>query len=132
MAICSRTWRRLLANIPSTAFCAPPKNCETAVGTWSTTRSYSVSTNGTNKKITGSIDAAMPANTALNVTLTAPTGGSSAGAIALTTAAQDLVNGITTLAESGLTIGYEFTATAAAGIVPSSSRTVTFTVTDGP
>ena len=96
------------------------------------TTTYSVSTNGTNKKITGSIDAAMPANTALNVTLTAPTGGTSAGAVTLTTAAQDLVNGITQLAESGLTIGYEFTATAAAGIVPSSSRTVTFTVTDGP
>ena len=36
------TWKRLPANIPSTAFCAPPRNCETAMGTRSTTRWYNV------------------------------------------------------------------------------------------
>ena len=95
------------------------------------TTSYSVTTNGTNKKITGSIDTAMPANTSLLVTLTAPTGGSSAGQVALSTTAQDLVTGISTLAESGLTISYEFTADAAAGVVASSTKTVTLTVADG-
>ncbi len=95
------------------------------------TTSYSVTTNGTNKKITGSIDTAMPANTSLLVTLTAPTGGSSAGQVTLSTTAQDLVTGISTLAESGLTISYEFTADAAAGVVASSTKTVTLTVADG-
>jgi hypothetical protein len=94
--------------------------------------SYNVTTNGANKKITGYLDAVMPANTALNLTLTAPTGGTSTGQITLTTAAQDLVTGISQLGESGLTIAYEFTATAAAGVIASSTRTVTFTVTDGP
>ena len=95
------------------------------------TTSYSVTTNGTNKRITGSIDTAMPANTALLVSLTAPTGGSSAGQVTLSTTAQDLVTGISTLAESGLTISYEFTANAAAGVVASSTKTVTLTVADG-
>jgi len=95
------------------------------------TTSYSLTTNGTNKRITGSIDTAMPANTSLLVTLTAPTGGSSAGQVILSTTAQDLVTGISTLAESGLTISYEFTADASAGIVASSTKTVTLTVADG-
>lgn len=95
------------------------------------TTTYSVTTNGTNKRITGSIDTAMPANTSLLVTLTAPTGGSGAGQVILSTTAQDLVTGISTLAESALPISYEFTADAAAGVVASSTKTVTLTVADG-
>jgi hypothetical protein len=95
------------------------------------TTSYSVTTNGTNKRITGSIDTAMPSSTSLLVTLTAPTGGSSAGQVTLSMTAQDLVTGISTLAEGGLTISYEFTATAAAGVIASSTKTVTLTVADG-
>jgi hypothetical protein len=95
------------------------------------TTSYNVTTNGTNKRITGSIDTAMPANTSLLVTLTAPTGGSSAGQVTLSTTAQDLVTGISTLAESGLTISYGLTANASAGVVASSTKTVTLTVADG-
>ena len=95
------------------------------------TTSYSVTTNGANKVITGSIDTAMPSNTYLRVTLTAPTGGSSAGQVTLSTTAQNLVTGISTLAEGGLAISYEFAATAAAGIVASATKTVTLTVADG-
>jgi hypothetical protein len=95
------------------------------------TTSYNVTTNGSSKKITGSIDSAMPANTTLDVTLTAPTGGSSAGQVTLSTSDQDLVTGISTLAESGMTISYEFSATAAAGVIASTNRTVTLTLTDG-
>jgi hypothetical protein len=65
------------------------------------------------------------------VTLTAPTGGSSAGQVLLSATAQDLVTGISTLAESGLTISYEFSADAAAGVIASAQKTVTFTVADG-
>ena len=93
--------------------------------------SYSITTNNSSKKITCSINSAMPANTTLEVTLVAPTGGSSAGQITLTTTAQDMVTGISTLAESGLTITYEFSATLAAGIISSSTRTATYTIVDG-
>ncbi len=92
---------------------------------------YSVTTNGTNKKITGVLDSAMPANTTLQVNLTAPTGGSSAGSVTLSASAADLVTGITQRAESGLTITYTLSATVSAGIVASDSRTVTLTLTAG-
>ena len=94
------------------------------------TTSYSLTTNGSGKKITGDIDSAMPANTTLAVTLTAPTGGTSAGQVTLTATAADLVTGISTLAESGITISYNFSATTAAGVVASDTRTATLTLTD--
>lgn len=93
--------------------------------------SYSITTNNSSRKITGAINSAMPANTSLKVTLAAPTGGSSAGQVTLSTTDQDLVTGISTLAESGQSISYEFSATLAAGIISSSQRTVTLTIADG-
>jgi hypothetical protein len=95
------------------------------------TTTYSITTNSSFKKITGMLSAAMPANTALRLTLTAPTGASSAGQVTLTASAQDLVTGISTLAEGGLGISYEFSATLSAGIISSAQRTVTLTVVDG-
>jgi hypothetical protein len=91
---------------------------------------YDITTNESNKKITGVLDAAVPANTELYVFLTAPTGGTSAGDVQLTTSAADLVTGISTLAESNRTITYKFYASIAAGIVSSTTRTVTLTLTD--
>jgi len=93
--------------------------------------SYSITTNNSSRKITGNIDSAMPDETALKVSLAAPTGGSSAGQVTLSTTAQDMVTGISTLAESGQSISYEFSATLAAGIISSSQRTVTLTIADG-
>lgn len=95
------------------------------------TTTYSITINESNKKVTGSIDTAMPANTTLSVNLTAPTGGTSTGSVDLTTTDQDLVTGISSLAESGLSISYTFSATSAAGTISSASKTVTFTVADG-
>jgi hypothetical protein len=92
---------------------------------------YAVTTNGTNKRVTGVLSAAMPTNTTLQVELVAPTGGSSAGNVTLTAVAASLVTGITALAQSGLTITYTFTATIAAGVLASDTRTVTLTLTDG-
>ncbi|MGE5558830.1 MAG: hypothetical protein ACM3WV_09485 [Bacillota bacterium] len=89
---------------------------------------YSISTNAANKRITASIDTAMPANTTLNLSVVAPTGGT-ATAINLTTVDQNLVTGISTLAETGLTITYTFSATAAAGVIPSAQKIVTLTLT---
>ena len=99
-----------------------------AVNDASTT--YAITSNESDKKITAAIDSAMPDGTTLTVNLGAPTGATSAGAVALSTSAADVVTGITKLNESGKSISYSFSATAAAGVVASTSRTVTLTVTD--
>jgi hypothetical protein len=93
------------------------------------TTTYALTTNQSSQKIVGSIDSAMPSGVTLKVTLGAPTGGSSAGAVSLTASDQDLVTGISQVAESGKTIGYELDATVGAGVVSSDTRTVTFTLT---
>jgi len=95
------------------------------------TTTYAITTNETGKKITGAINADMPAGLTLTVNLTAPTGGTSAGATSLSSVAADLVTGITTLNESAKTITYSLSATSAAGVVSSASKTVTLTVADG-
>lgn len=95
------------------------------------TTTYSITTNQSNRKITGAINTAMPANTTLSITLAAPTGGSSAGPVNLTALAADLVTGISTLAESAKQISYSFTALTTAGVIASANKTVTLTVTAG-
>lgn len=98
----------------------------TANATWA------VTTNQTGAKITASIGSNMPAGLTLAVNLTAPTAaGTSAGALSLSTVSVDLVTGITKLAEGGLNVGYSLAATAAAGVVASTTRTVTYTITGG-
>lgn len=93
--------------------------------------SWAVSTNGTNKKMTGGINADMPASVTLQVNLVAPTGGSSSGDQSLSMTAADLVTSVTQVAESGLTVTYTLSATVAAGVVAVDTRTVTLTLTDG-
>jgi hypothetical protein len=92
---------------------------------------WAVTTNQTGAKITAAIDTAMPAGTTLKVNLAAPTGASSLGAVTLSTVAVDAVTGITQLNESAKTVEYTLSATAAAGVVASASKTVTFTITGG-
>lgn len=94
------------------------------------TTTWAVTTNESAKKITAAINTAMPSGLTLTVNLAAPTGGSSAGAVTLGTTAADVVTGISTLNESGLGITYQLSATAAAGVVASDSKTVTFTIAD--
>lgn len=93
--------------------------------------SWAVTTNQTGAKITASIGSNMPAGLSLTVDLTAPTAGASAGAQSLSTTSVDLVTGITKLAESALNVGYSLAATPAAGVVSSTTRTVTYTITGG-
>lgn len=98
------------------------------------TTTYSITTNETNKKITGQITAggAMPAGTWLSVTLQAPPGATSAGEVDLLAAsAVDLVTGITKCLGPTKTITYELGATAAAGTLTSTSKTITFTIAAG-
>ena len=92
---------------------------------------WAVTTNQTGAKITASIGSAMPTGLTLQVSLTAPTGGTSAGAQTLSTVAVDVVTGITKLAQSGIAIGYTLDATPTAGVITSTSRTVTYTITGG-
>lgn len=100
-------------------------NSATASGT------YAVTTNGSNRKITASIDSNMPSGVTLTVSLGAPTGATSAGTVTLSTTAQDVVTGITTVNQSGLSIGYGLAADITAGVVPAGNKTVTYTITAG-
>lgn len=92
---------------------------------------YAVTTNETDRKITAQIDSDMPSGVSLSVSLAAPSGGTSAGAVSLSTVAQDVVTGISTLNASGLGVTYSLSATSAAGVVPAGSRTVTYTILAG-
>ncbi len=93
---------------------------------------WAVTTNQTGAKITASIASNMPAGLTLQATLgVGATGASSAGAKTLSTVAQDMVTGLTKVNATGLTLSYTLDATAAAGVVTSSSRVVTFTITGG-
>ncbi|HVH12562.1 MAG TPA: hypothetical protein VM759_05905 [Longimicrobium sp.] len=92
---------------------------------------YAITTNGADRKITASIDSNLPTGVTLTVTLGAPTGATSAGAVTLGTTAQDVVTGISTVNESGLAIDYGLSASITAGVVPAGNRTVTYTVTAG-
>ena len=93
--------------------------------------SWAVTTNQSGAKITASIGSNMPAGLTLTASLAAPTGGSSAGAQSLSTTAVDLVTSITKLAEGSLGVTYSLSATPAAGVVSSTTRTVTYTITGG-
>jgi hypothetical protein len=92
---------------------------------------WSVTTNQTGTKISGSIPSNMPAGLTLSADMGAPGGATSTGAQSLSTTAIDLVTGITKLNASGLGLTYSLDATAAAGVVASGTRLVTFTVYGG-
>ncbi len=92
---------------------------------------WAITTNQTGTKVTAALDQAMPAGVTLQVNLAAPAGATSAGSVALGTTAADVVTGITKLNESGKAITYTLSATTAAGVVASSTRTVTYTVVAG-
>jgi hypothetical protein len=92
---------------------------------------YAITTNETNRKVTAQIDSNMPSGVTLSVTLAAPTGGTSTGAVTLSTTAQDVVTGVSNVNQSGLSISYGLAATVAAGVVAAGNRTVTYTITAG-
>jgi hypothetical protein len=94
------------------------------------TTTYDITTNEVSQRITGELSSSMPDYTTLEVALDAPTGGDSYGQVVLTTSPQYLVTGISTLSETELTIGYEFSATIAAQHIHESYRTVTLTIAD--
>lgn len=66
----------------------------------------------------------------LAVVADAPAGGDSAGSVSLNTTAANLVTGIDAVSQSGLTLGYTLSATAATGQLTSTAITVTYTITN--
>ena len=91
--------------------------------------SWSITTNESNKSVQAKLDSDMPAGVSLSLNMTAPTSsGTSAGAQALTSNNATLVTGITKLNQASIGMTYTLAATAAAGTVGSTSRTVTFTI----
>ena len=92
---------------------------------------YAITTNEANKKITASLDAALPAGIRLEVALAAPQGASSAGDVPLSTAGADLVTGISTVAAAALPITYRLSADATVHMPVPATRTVTFTIVSG-
>ncbi|HEU0054407.1 MAG TPA: hypothetical protein VFQ39_14565 [Longimicrobium sp.] len=97
----------------------------------STNATYAVTTNETNRTITAELNNNMPTGVTLSVSLAAPAGASSAGAVQLSSAPQAVVTGISSVNASGLNVTYTLSATAAAGVVASDSRIVTYTITAG-
>jgi hypothetical protein len=102
-----------------------PTSVTAAGNTWS------VTTNQSGASITASIPSAMPAGVTLSTNLTAPAGATSTGLTALGTTAVNVVTGITKLNAAGLGLSYQLDATAAAGVVTSGTRVVTYTITGG-
>lgn len=84
------------------------------------------------KKITASLDANMPIGTSLTIDLAPSAGATSLGAVSLSVTTQDVVVNIARENGSTLGITYTFTATVAAGVLPSQTRTVTLTLLNYP
>ena len=100
----------------------------------SASTNYTVTTPNANRtyKITAQLNQAMPAGVTLSATLVAPTGGTSLGAVALDATARDVVTGILKGTNATQTITYQLSALVSAGVVSSSSRTVTLTIVQFP
>lgn len=91
---------------------------------------YTITTPNPNRTyaITAQLNANMPTGSTMAIALAAPTGATSLGAVNLDVTARNVVTGIRRNTNSTQSITYTFTATAAAGVIPLSSRTVTLTV----
>jgi hypothetical protein len=92
--------------------------------------SYAVTTNESNKKITASVNQALPAGVTLEVQLAAPSGASSADYVQLGTSSADVVTGISSTTASSLPITYRLSATPTVQM-SAQARTVTFTIVSG-
>lgn len=92
---------------------------------------WNVTTNQTGAKITASIPSNAPGGVTLSVSLAAPAGATSLGFKPLTTLSVDLVTNITKRNQTNRTVSYRLAATPAAGVIPSTSRVVTYTITGG-
>jgi hypothetical protein len=95
-----------------------------------TTGTYAFAANEADRKITASLDQAMPAGSSLVLAMTAPAGARSAGEITLGTDDVDVVTAIPASQSSGLPV--RFVVRAPAGLESPEQRLVTYTVTAAP
>jgi hypothetical protein len=83
--------------------------------------------------VAAKLNSNMPAGTTLTVNLAAPAGGSvSLGNVNLTNTNQTLVTNIGNIGNTFCVLTYTFNATPAAGVIASTTRTVTFSILSGP
>jgi len=92
--------------------------------------SWAVTTNEINKRLLGSIDADMPPGVRLYIELEAPNKALSNGPVVLSTTPQDLVTGISRVAEDNLKVLYTLSAETDT-CVKQWQRVLTLTLTDG-
>lgn len=125
----------LIAGDVSLTISSATPGSDPAPATGSTT--YAVTTNdaGGTTRITASTDVnpntlgAGPGNDlVLSVTAGAPTGGTSAGAVSLSTTAANVVTGMAPVSQAGVALSYTMTATAETGQLASTAITVTYTI----
>jgi hypothetical protein len=93
--------------------------------------SYAITTNEGNQKISAALDRPMPNGVQLAVSLGAPAGGASRGAVLLGTRAAEVVSAIPAGAASALPINYTLSATPAARQGAAGTRIVTYTIAAG-
>jgi hypothetical protein len=113
----------------TTATAGFPPNSATDVSTFYTSSAKKATSP---MKIMASLSAIMPANMTLTISLVAPTGATSDGTVPLDATSRELVGNITNTSTENNTITYTLNATAAAGVVVSQSRIVTFTMLAWP
>jgi hypothetical protein len=89
-------------------------------------------TAGNPKKITAQLSGNMPAGVTLTINLTAIAGAVAVGTVTLNNTAQTVLNNITNTTNQTGAITYTLSATAAAGVMTSATRTVTFTLVAYP
>lgn len=80
-------------------------------------------------RITGAVNIAFPPGISLLISMAAPSGATSQGAVNITTTAKNLVIGISTLTVgNNLAIAYALSATVNASTVTNGTRTITYTI----
>lgn len=89
---------------------------------------YALTTNGKNMKISAELDQDMPDGLTLYAEMGAPNGAKSKGKVALSDKGKDLVQQVTKVNASGLSLNYEAVATVEAEVA-NVVRTVTYTIT---
>jgi hypothetical protein len=92
--------------------------------------SWAITTNETNKRVVGSLDADMPSGLTLFAKLEAPAGSFSSGSVVLSTTPRDLLTGISRVAEDNLKMTYTLTAETDTSVVQL-QRVLTLILTDG-
>jgi hypothetical protein len=84
------------------------------------------------QKVTAQLDAVMPPGVTLTIDMVPTTGGVDFGVITLDATARDVIGNMTNTTNETHGITYTLSATVAAGVITSQSRTVTLTLTAYP